>query len=128
MTNPISLEQIRKKFDLCNDNGHDHTLTNLDVQTILSSEQAWKSEAERLQLQLDRKTERNHELYQDSLQKWNREEAEYYRIQEQLNQAIEVLEHYGKDPVNGNHARFVLQQMGLEATVSSLSGGNHEKR
>lgn len=29
-----TMQEIREKFDLRNDNGHDHDLTNLDVQMI----------------------------------------------------------------------------------------------
>lgn len=58
-----------------------------------------QQQANRLQSEVERKTERNQELYQDGLDKWQREQAEIYQrdtriteLEQQVNTLTEALE------------------------------------
>lgn len=116
------------------------------ISLLLSSEQAWREETLKWKRALESHGPEGHNYtnaeyvrllqerkeFKDQLNQAKEERDSYQRVgirtMEQLNQAVEVLKHYGKDPITGNHARFTLQQLGIEATQSSLSQEGDKER
>lgn len=96
-----------------------------DFLRLIDDWQVLMAENQRLREHVDRKTARTHELYNDGLRKWQREQELFHQLQEREKKLVEALRFYADERryqsswygMAGDYtkrARDTLKELGIE--------------